>query len=742
MNDNEIKIFVSYSHKNSAWVDKSAEFNLIPFIEQSLKWLGVSIWYDTDLKTLPGVEYEEKIKNEIDTANIAILLLSRDFINSDFIINNELPWIKKRNNENTLEIVPILVEPWTLPSGHPASWLVKTQIIPGDPTPLIEFTDSKRNFLKARNSILTSLERTIERIKYKGSCKNSPPKAEEIQSGTPEKNKNAIAKPESFDKERENTSPGNENVRKEIKIEPIPSENSYKIKDEFRESRFVELKLGNESVVIDSETRLMWQISNLPNSAYFFKEAINWIATSNAISYAGFSDWRLPTIDEGTSIISKKKQRRQDVKYHKAEGGEEIFLDTDIFPDFLRIWTEKTLEVEGKKLGILIDFVSGKYLLEGPFGGRYVMGVRNFNPAEENIKKLLQEASKEKNKENSKYDLGHKIEANRKSDFNSIDVNLDKQVREIIDDMDLRFSHSGGYYPGSGGSTNIVDKNSELVFRDLRKLKRDTEIIKILCNLIEDETEDSVLVMKVLKLLSYYRSPMCMNNVQLLANVEFKHPRETDLIHLECLKYFRAVSSPSNKNEISEIYKAFALHCKSIVGRRDAITFLSEVSNKSDKEIIELLFELTDDPNLVIRYTAIKTLKEFRITYYSDKISDLLQDPDSKIRTETITLMTLNKYPLEIDFKTIASFIEIETDRYARLYAFHLINKKYPEEEERYFLKLLDQGTEEYVEGVLNVYRHRQGGDYLVAKTKELKDQKNFSENIVKLIDEFLQKQK
>jgi len=158
----QINIFVSYSHKNPNWLNEEDEFNLIPFLEKSLEYQKIKFWYDHDLRTLPGIEYEKKINEEIDHAQVAILLLSQDFINSDFIMNNELPRIKENLNNNKISIIPILVEPWTVPLNHPAYWLTKTQIIPGEPTPLVNFTESKSQFLNERKRILQSVTRIIE----------------------------------------------------------------------------------------------------------------------------------------------------------------------------------------------------------------------------------------------------------------------------------------------------------------------------------------------------------------------------------------------------------------------------------------------------------------------------------------------------------------------------------------------------------------------------------------------------
>ncbi len=158
---NSISIFVSYSHKNSRWCDERNEYNLIPFLIESLKYKNVQIWYDHDLATLPGIDYERKIKSEIDSSKIAILLLSRDFINSEFIMKTELPWIKARLENKQIEIIPILIEPWTVPPDHEAYWLLKNQIIPGSAEPLSNSLGMHHVFLNKRIQILEALERII-----------------------------------------------------------------------------------------------------------------------------------------------------------------------------------------------------------------------------------------------------------------------------------------------------------------------------------------------------------------------------------------------------------------------------------------------------------------------------------------------------------------------------------------------------------------------------------------------------
>jgi hypothetical protein len=506
--------------------------------------------------------------------------------------------------------------------------------------------------------------------------------------------------------------------------------NSVKGLDKGSEPRFTERIVAEYRLIDDSLTGMTWLYSNMNagNMKSSYSVALKKIESLNENYAAGYSNWRLPNLEEATQLILESPVERSLNYSHSVLYSDRIFHLLD------RIWIDKS-SCNDDSNSYVANFVLGK------------IDKVNLNTGRAYPLLLLDESNKtinetpSKKNETNKPDDNPIIEENRKPFLKSNDVNLSKKVREIIDEIDLKFTRSRVGLWGGGG-TKVEDNNSELAFRDLRKLKRDTDIIKTLCSFIEVETENAVLIMKVLKILSYYRSPMCINSVQLLGDAVFKNKKETDLIHLECIKYFKSISTPSNRSEISKVYKSFALYCKSVIGRREAIIFLSKLSNKYDKEIIELLFELANDHESEIRYIAIKTLKEYKITDYSEGVSNLLQDPDSKVRTETISLISSTRYPLQIDFKIISSFLEIETDRKARLYACQVINKRYPEEEEGYFLKLLDMGMEEYVEGVLNVYRHKLGGDYLIDKIKELRIKQGFSENIEKLMNEFLQKRK
>jgi TIR domain len=78
------KVFISYSHKDARYL-KQLQTHLAYYERMGL----VDVWDDTKLH--PGTQWQEEIKNVIALTRVAILLVSADFLASQFIAENELP---------------------------------------------------------------------------------------------------------------------------------------------------------------------------------------------------------------------------------------------------------------------------------------------------------------------------------------------------------------------------------------------------------------------------------------------------------------------------------------------------------------------------------------------------------------------------------------------------------------------------------------------------------------------------
>ncbi len=72
-----------------------------------------------------------------------------------------------------------------------------------------------------------------------------------------------------------------------------------------------ELRTGKDGskLVYDQITRLMWPQGG--STQYMdFEDAAIWLETINASNYGGYSDWRLPTMEEALSLLENKENRR------------------------------------------------------------------------------------------------------------------------------------------------------------------------------------------------------------------------------------------------------------------------------------------------------------------------------------------------------------------------------------------------------------------------------------------------
>lgn len=91
-------IFISYSHQDRAWLDRLHTF-LKPLVHST----PVNLWDDTKID--PGSNWQKEIEDVLDVSQIAILLVSANFLSSDFILNQELPKILKKSSEDGLVIL-------------------------------------------------------------------------------------------------------------------------------------------------------------------------------------------------------------------------------------------------------------------------------------------------------------------------------------------------------------------------------------------------------------------------------------------------------------------------------------------------------------------------------------------------------------------------------------------------------------------------------------------------------------
>jgi len=120
-----VKIFFSYAHEDEKLkIELEKQLSL-------LKWQGlIDIWHDRDISA--GAEWAREIDQYLNTADIILLLVSPDFMASDYCYRKEMKRAMERHERGEARVIPVILRPiyW---QGAPIG---KLQALPPDGKPV------------------------------------------------------------------------------------------------------------------------------------------------------------------------------------------------------------------------------------------------------------------------------------------------------------------------------------------------------------------------------------------------------------------------------------------------------------------------------------------------------------------------------------------------------------------------------------------------------------------------------
>ncbi len=136
-----IKIFLAYSHHDIQMVDR-----LIKFLSGMLHEKSISVWHDRDIA--PGQSWEEEIKSAIEEADVILILISADFLASNYCYTEMSKSLIRMREEKTC-VIPIILRYCHIndsPIGH-------LQVLPKDGKPIAAWKDQDKAFYEVTKGI-------------------------------------------------------------------------------------------------------------------------------------------------------------------------------------------------------------------------------------------------------------------------------------------------------------------------------------------------------------------------------------------------------------------------------------------------------------------------------------------------------------------------------------------------------------------------------------------------------------
>ena len=97
-------IFISYSHEDEEYKEELVKHLRVLELEGL-----VDLWVDDEIGA--GGDWEDEIGRAMKNARLAILLITKSFLGSDFIRGTEIPALLERRKSEGLKVFPLIARP-------------------------------------------------------------------------------------------------------------------------------------------------------------------------------------------------------------------------------------------------------------------------------------------------------------------------------------------------------------------------------------------------------------------------------------------------------------------------------------------------------------------------------------------------------------------------------------------------------------------------------------------------------
>ena len=301
---------------------------------ESLEREGViDLW--SDEKIHAGLKWKEEIRKALKEAKVVVLLVSAKFLASEFILNDELfPLLVAAENEYA-HILPVIVSRSSFEENENLS---RYQTVNPPNKPLMSMSPEEVEDLFC--NLYKSIVQLLRAQEVKSRQKTS---SEEIEMTRSEEPVSEIAVPEI-----------------ELRTQPIDDFSEDEVEIMIKEKGYFDSEINptgtgiahnyqiraDGKIIYDHATGLMWQQSGSDDEKPY-EDAKSYIKALNRQNFAGYRDWRLPTMEEAMSLMEPKRNRDM------------LYIDRVFDKKQDWIWTS---DLDIASSGWVVDFYAGGFI--------------------------------------------------------------------------------------------------------------------------------------------------------------------------------------------------------------------------------------------------------------------------------------------------------------------------------------------------------------------------------------------
>lgn len=146
---NALKLFISYCH-----ADETLKTELLKHLEPLRRLQLIDTWHDRQIKA--GEDWGKKISSNLEVADLIILIVSIDFINSNYCYDVELERALERHLAGEAVVIPLIARSCMWKTAPFAN----LQALPKDAKPISLWPDRD----DALSAVAASIKDTVEAI--------------------------------------------------------------------------------------------------------------------------------------------------------------------------------------------------------------------------------------------------------------------------------------------------------------------------------------------------------------------------------------------------------------------------------------------------------------------------------------------------------------------------------------------------------------------------------------------------